>query len=82
MLLLYFRSHSVFNFILALKFTASKSIFYGTVQFEHKLSKIIFLIVVKITPGCVMLPFAVYSYFTYFAIDLGDDAFDLVAPMR
>lgn len=70
-----------FFVILELRFSASKLIFKDAVRSEHKLSKIIFFLVVKITPVYGALPFVVYSYFMYFTTDLGGDAFDLPAPI-
>lgn len=76
--------YSIFFFFffvfLALKFSVSKSIFNEAVRLEHKLSRILFVLVVKMTPPCGALPFLVYSYFIYFTTDLGRDAFQLPAP--
>lgn len=43
-------------------------------------SKIINLILAKIVPICLTLPNAIFSFFNYFATDLGNDAFVLTIP--
>lgn len=67
---------------LALKYSASKSIFTETVQTEQRLSKIIFLVAVQMTPTLECLPFFLYSNFLFFTTDLGSEAFQLPSPTR
>lgn len=65
----------------ALKYSASRSIFNETVQFEHKLSELIFVVMVKHTIRCALLPFLIYTYFVHFTTDSGPEAFELPFPL-
>lgn len=47
----------------------------------ERLSRIIFLLFVKIALQLVMIPKCIASFSTYFMTDLGPDSFDLPAPM-
>lgn len=71
----------VFKYISVLKYSASKSIFFETNQSVEKLSKILFLVIVKMTPASCLLPWFIYSFFIYFTTDLGADVFILQSPM-
>lgn len=44
---------------------------------ENKLSKISYIFFVKFTPACLCLPNFVVSFYNYFAMDLGKEAFAL-----
>lgn len=52
-----------------------------TNQFEEKLSKILFFIMIKLTPAFGILPWFIYVFFVYFTSDLGPEAFKLPFPM-
>lgn len=64
-------------FSLALKFSASTSIFNQAFRFERKLSGIIYFVMLKVTPICVFVPWTIYTFFIYFTTDLGNAAFQL-----
>lgn len=72
---------SLSNWNSALKYSATRSIFYKTNQFEEKFSKVILFVMVKITPICAIWPWCINIYFIYFTSDLGTDAFELPCPM-
>lgn len=61
-----------------MKFSASKSFYDAAVQLEHKFSEIIFSVVFKMTPACMLMPLFMYSNFIYFTTDLTGDAFVLL----
>lgn len=67
--------------ISALKYSASKSIFRRANQLAEKLNKIIFIVLVKLTPACGAGPWVAWTFFIYFTTDLGADAFQLPFPM-
>lgn len=67
--------------ILGLKYSATRSIYEETSQFEEKLSGIILFAMVKITPMCIFVSYFIYIFFVYFTTDLGADAFELPCPM-
>lgn len=71
----------IFKHISVLKYSASKSIFFETNQSVEKLSKILFFVIVKMTPASCLLPWFIYSFFIYFITDLGADVFILQSPM-
>lgn len=48
----------------------------------EKLSDIAYLVMVKVTPVCLILPKIVISVFVYFTTDLGYDALELPSPTR
>lgn len=66
---------------LALKYSASRSIFTKTVRFERKLNEITFFVIVKVTPALGALPWITYICFTYFTSDLGNATFETPFPM-
>ena len=51
-----------------------------TDRLVEKISKIIEILIVYVSPPSFVLPNAVYSYFVYFTTDLGPDAFELPFP--
>lgn len=51
------------------------------IQFEQKLSEIIFFVMVKATPVGCFVPWSGYIYFLYLIKDLGSDAFAVPFPM-
>lgn len=65
----------------ALKYSAARTFFHEANQVEEKLSKIIFFIMVDMTPGCVFVPWIGYVFLIYFTSDLGNAAFELPCPM-
>lgn len=65
----------------ALKHTATKFIFYETVQLEEKLSKIAFYVVAYFTPIFATMPPLLYCGYLYLTTDLGNDAFKLSSPL-
>ena len=65
----------------ALKYTASKSMFRTTNQIVEIMSRIIFFIMLKLTPALTYVPWSIYIYFNYFTTDLGNDAFELPMPI-
>lgn len=68
-------------FDLALKYSASRSIFGDSVRLEWKLTFITFFAIVKATPIFGIVPWAIYIFFVYFTTDAGYAAFELPTPM-
>lgn len=74
-------SHSFCQLVyLALKYSASRTIFKQTLQLEKKLNEIVFFLMIKMSPVCALLPFIVSTCFTYFTTDSGPAAFKLPSP--
>ena len=67
--------------ILGLKNPSSKVLYEKTNRSVEKWSKIIFFVMVKITPIAWLLPKVIISLFLYFTTDLGNDALELPSPM-
>lgn len=70
--------HKIIKTISALKYTATKAMFYQTIQIEEKLIEIVFHVMVDVTPVLATLPRFIYSYFVYVTTDLGYGAFGLL----
>lgn len=69
------------EFILGIKYSESKTIYNETNQLAEKLSKIIYLVIVKISIPCLVLPKIIVCFIAYYATDSGNDAFELPLPM-
>lgn len=67
--------------ILELEDPTTRAIFYQTNRLVEKCSRIIILVVTKITPLCWLAPQTIASFVTYFTTDLGNDAFELPVTM-
>lgn len=61
--------------LVELGYSISRPIFNETVQFERKLSAIVFFVMAEATPICAFVPWAIFIYFTSAA---GDAAFELL----
>lgn len=60
----------------------SKKIYEEANQQIEKWSKILNMLMRKVTTPCLALPKFIVSFVIYFATDLGNDAFQLQYPMR
>lgn len=65
----------------ALKYTATRPIFNETIQFEEKVSEIMFFIIAYVSLVVATLPACLYSCFIYLTTDSGNDAFVLPLPL-
>lgn len=65
----------------AFNYSASQSIFNEANRRVENLSGILFFVITKITPGLIVLPISIYSFFVYFTTDSGPNAFKLPFPM-
>lgn len=81
--LIFWTDHkSVISIILVgLKCPTSKKMYIKTNGLVEKISKILEIGIVKVTPSVFTLPKALLCYFTYFTTDSGADAFELPLPM-
>lgn len=65
---------------LALKYSSSDSSFNEPIQFEQKFSRILFFVLLKLTPFFVLVPWMIHSYLIHFTTDSAVDAFELPFP--
>lgn len=61
-------------------YPASKELYEKTSHRIETLSRVAFLVMVKLSVPGFILPMAFVSYFKYFTTDLGPNAFDLLIP--
>lgn len=52
-----------------------------TNQTVEKWCKIVYIVLVKLSVPCIVLPKSIYSLIIYFITDLGPDAFELPIPV-
>lgn len=72
-------THSPFTW--TLKYSTSRALTIQTVPFENKLSRTIFFVMLKMTPFCGLVPWAIYILFVYFTTDLGNAVFGFPIPI-
>lgn len=68
-------------YILGSKNPPSKVLYDKTNGKIEKWSKILYFLMVKLTPMSWLLPKVIISLFLYFTTDLGNDALELPSPM-
>lgn len=68
-------------FIAGCKYPQSKEFFSKANQQAERLTEFVFLVVVKISLQCFMLPRCIFSFGVYFFTDSGSDSFGLPVPL-
>lgn len=70
-----------FSFLLGIQFDESGPMYQKTGRQVEKLTEILFFVIVKIMPQCLVLLKCITRYFVYFTSGFNNDAFELPFPM-
>lgn len=72
---------SVSKPISGLQYSSSAAIFTTAIQSERAMSKLLFFAMARVTPACLYIPWLIYTFFNYFFLSFGANAFELPFPI-